>query len=159
MDDIMKKTPKEIKICERLQPGKITLSGFMGTDKRDFTQIIEDDERTLAALGVTAEEIAERLQYFQKQSYDTYLDSKIIDEIYEVESDVVRGFLPCPFMHRGLFRKTITKVTNTQSGKTFTYTALSIHLIKEHHFFEGKGSPFRLEPLEVVKELMGKNNH
>lgn len=137
-----------------MQPGVLTLSGFLGEDARDFPRIIEDDAKTLENLGVTAKEVGKRLDYFQKQSFESFQGPIIIDEIYEVETDVVRGFLPCPFMHRGLFRKAITTVTNLESGKSFTYTSMNIHMIREHGFFEGKGSKFRLEPEEVVRELL-----
>jgi hypothetical protein len=30
---------------------------------------------------------------------------------------------------------------------------LNIHLIKEHGFFEGKGSPFRIEPSVLTKMI------
>ncbi len=136
-----------------MQPGALTLSGFLGDDPRDFPRIIADDAKTLENLGVTAEEVGKRLDYFQKQSFESFQGPIIIDEIYEVETDVVRGFLPCPFMHRGLFRKAITKVKNLKSGKSFTFTSMNIHMIRAHGFFEGKGSKFRLEPEEVVREL------
>lgn len=136
-----------------MQPGVLTLSGFLGEDARDFPRIIEDDAKTLENLGITAKEVGKRLDYFQKQSFESFQGPIIIDEIYEVETDVVRGFLPCPFMHRGLFRKAITKVKNLKSGKSFTFTSMNIHMIRAHGFFEGKGSKFRLEPEEVVREL------
>lgn len=152
----MKKTPQEIKITERMQPGVLTLNGFLGDDARDFPQIIADDAKTLENLGITAEEIGKRLDYFQKQSFESFQGAVIVDEIYEVETDVVRGFLPCPFMHTGLFRKAITKVTNLTSGKSFRYTSMNVHMIRSHGFFEGKGSRFRMEPEEVVRELFIK---
>lgn len=136
-----------------MQAGILTLRGFLGDDVRDFRQIIADDEMSLEKLGISAEEIADRLQYFQQQSFDSFEGPILVDEIYEVETEVVRGFLPCPFMHKGLYRKSFTTVTNIKSGKSFTYSALNIHLIRKHHFFEGKNSGFRLEPRELVAEL------
>ncbi len=149
----MKKTPLDNKIMARMQAGILTLRGFLGDDVRDFRQIIADDEMSLEKLGISAEEIADRLQYFQQQSFDSFEGPILVDEIYEVETEVVRGFLPCPFMHKGLYRKSFTTVTNIKSGKSFTYSALNIHLIRKHHFFEGKNSGFRLEPRELVAEL------
>jgi hypothetical protein len=149
----MKKTPIDKRITARMQAGTLTLSGFLGKDKRDFHQIIADDEMALEKLGKTAEEIADRLEYFQTQSYDSFQGAATIDKIYEVETEVVRGFLPCPFAHKGIYRKSFTTVTNTLTGRSFTFSALNIHLIRDHHFFEGKGSHFRLEPNEIVAEL------
>jgi len=153
LGDNMKRTPNETKIQARMQPGVITYGGFLGTDKRSYPQIVADDEKTLEALGKTAEEIADRLEFFQQKSFDSYETSTVIDNLWEVETEVVRGYLPCPFMHQGMYRKSYTTVTNTKSKKSFTFSALNIHLIRVHHFFEGKNSHFRLDPTELVKEL------
>jgi hypothetical protein len=149
----MKQTPKDKKIMARMQPGVITYSGFLGNDTRDFNQVISDDEMVLEELGKSAEDIAARLEYFQQKSFDAFEASTVVDDIYDVNTEVVRGYLPCPFMHQGVYRKSYTTVTNTKSGKSFTYSALNIHLIRVHHFFEGKKSHFRLEPRELVAEL------
>ena len=65
---------------------------------------------------------------------------------FEVRVDSVRGKLPCPFGDPGIFPKTNTTVRNKRLGREITYTDLHIHLIGSHGFYEGKGSPFRLEP-------------
>jgi len=140
-----------------MQPGVLTYSGFLGSDTRDFRQIIADDDIALEKLEKTAEEIADRLEYFQQKSFDAFESSTVVEDIYEVETEVVRGYLPCPFLHQGVYRKSYTTVTNSKSGKSFTFSALNIHLIRVHHFFEGKDSHFRLEPHEVVSELFPKN--
>lgn len=149
----MKKTPKELKIQARMQPGIITYGGFLGNDKRFFLDIIADDEKTLAILDKSAEEIADRLEYFQQASFDSFQSSTVVENTWEVETEVVRGYITCPFAHQGMYRKSYTTVTNLKSKKSFTFTALNIHLIRAHHFFEGKNSHFRLEPEELVKEL------
>jgi len=137
----------------RMKAGVLTYSGFLGKDNRDFRQIIADDEMSLEKLGVTAEEIADRLEYFQQRSFSAFQGSAIVDDIYEVDTEVVRGYLPCPFAHQGVYRKSYTTIKNTKSGKSFTFSALNIHLIRDHHFFEGRGSHFRLEPHELIAEL------
>jgi len=149
----MKLTPQEIKILNRMKPGVITLSGFLGIDDRHVHEIIKDDEQILTQSGKTAEEIADRMEFFTQQSFESYAGSVIIDEKYEVESEVTRGKLPCPFSHKGIYRKTLTTLTNLGTDHTIRWTALNIHLIREHHFFEGKGSAFRLEPDLLVKIL------
>ncbi|KAF5038041.1 hypothetical protein DSECCO2_558400 [anaerobic digester metagenome] len=153
LGDMMKKTPKEQKIAAKMQPGVITYGGFLGTDDRSYMQIITDDDKTLAALGKSAEEVADRLEYFQQVSFDSFESSATIENTWDVTTEVVRGYLPCPFMHQGMYRKSYTTVTNLKSKKSFTYSSLNIHLIRVHHFFEGRNSHFRLDPAEVVKEL------
>jgi hypothetical protein len=149
----MKQTPNEDKITSKMQPGVITLSGFLGTDDRHYHAIIEEDEKALVSLGITAEEVADRLEYFSNKSFENYLEPVIIDDIYEVETEVTRGKLPCPFSHPGIYRKAVTKLTNLKTGKNIMWSSLNIHLIRQHHFFEGHGSTFRLEP-EVLKKTI-----
>ena len=149
----MKQTPLEEKITAKMQPGVITLSGFLGSDERHYHEIIEEDEKTLATYGKTAEEIADRLDYFTKKSFDSFMGPVIIDDMYEVETEVYRGKLPCPFSHPGIYRKTVTTLTNTKTGVTIRWSGLNLHLVRQHHFFEGKGSVFRLEPDLLIKTI------
>ncbi len=149
----MKQTPKEIQIVERMQPGVLTRDGFLGYDERHLHEIIETDEFSLKALDITAEEIAERMQYFTDLAMDSYDGPIVIDEIYQVEYKTFRGKLVCPFMHGGGFRKGIVYFTNLKLNFQVQWTPLNIHLIQEHHFFQGKGSKFRLEP-KVLKKVL-----
>lgn len=149
----MKETSKEIRIRARMMPGAITLSGFIGKDKRSLPEIVAADETELLSLQRTAEELADRMQYFTEASFNAYDGKILVEEIYEVETEVTRGKLPCPYAHGGSYRKSITRLTNTKSKVSVVWTTLNIHLIKDHHFFEGKGSSFRLEPANLVKAL------
>lgn len=149
----MKETSKEKRIRSRMMPGVITLTGFVGKDKRSLIEIIAADEKELETLGRTAEEIAQRMQAFTDATFDVFDARTVIEENFEVETEVIRGKLPCPYAHGGLIRKLVTTLTNRRQNITVKWTALNIHLIKEHHFFEGKGSSFRIEPATLVKAL------
>lgn len=149
----MKETTKEKRIRARMMPGIVTLNGFLGKDKRTLAEIIEEDEKALQSLSRTAEEIAQRMQYLTDATFDTFDNKAIIEDIYEVETEVTRGTLACPYAHGGQVRKLVTKLTNKEKNLTIQWTAMNIHLIKEHHFFEGKGSTFRINPADIVKAL------
>ena len=49
-------------------------------------------------------------------------------------------------------------ITNNRTGETLTGPGLIVHLIRDHHFFEGKQSPYRVDPekaagvLELIKD-------
>ncbi|MCB5246703.1 MAG: hypothetical protein LHW57_01580 [Candidatus Cloacimonetes bacterium] len=149
----MKPTAQELKIMQRMQPGVITLSGFLGSDTRPLNEILESDSAALAALDRSQQEIADRMESFSQASWDSYLGETLIEGKYLVQTDVYRGRLPCPYGHPGIFRKAITRLTNQSNGLCVVWTSLNIHLIREHGFFEGKGSAFRLEPKTLVKAL------
>jgi hypothetical protein len=149
----MKETPQEKRVRARMMPGAITLSGFIGKDKRSLNAIISADEQELQRLERSAKELADRMQYFTDASFSTFDGTITIDGCYVVETEVTRGKLPCPYSHGGLFRKAVTKLTNTKKNVSVTWSSLNIHLIEAHHFFEGKGSTFRLEPAKLVEAL------
>ncbi|HOH47492.1 MAG TPA: hypothetical protein PLX59_06585, partial [Candidatus Cloacimonadota bacterium] len=144
---------KEKRIEHRLQPGVLTLSGFMGTDKRYWQEIVAADEAKLEELGITAEEIADRMQYFTDQSWDLFDRELELEGKFSVETEVVRGKLPCPFSHAGIYRKAFTILTRIDTGESLRWSSLNLHLIRDHHFFEGIGSPFRLNPEDLVRIL------
>ncbi len=149
----MKQTPKEIQIVERMQPGVLTRDGFLGYDERHLHEIIETDELELKAQEITADELADRMQYFTDAAMDSYDGPVVIDEVYQVEYQTFRGKLVCPFMHGGGYRKGIIYFTNLKLNLQVQWTPLNIHLIREHHFFQGMGSKFRLDP-KILKEVL-----
>ena len=71
----------------------------------------------------------------------------------EVKVESVRGLLPSPFGGPGMYGKINTTVVNKTLGRQVVYTDLHIHFIADHGFYEGKGSPFRLEPLDLIEIL------
>ncbi len=149
----MKETPKEMKIHLNLKAGVMSTHGFLGDDDRHFHEIIEEDESILTRLGVTTEEIADRLQYFTDEAFESYDGPIIIGGKYEVHYESFRGKMPCPFDHPGVYRKGSVTLKNLENNIEICWTPLNIHMIKEHCFFEGTGSAHRLEPETVIKAI------
>jgi hypothetical protein len=149
----MKETPQEKHIYENFLPGKITKEGFLGQDTRHIHDIVEEDLHTLARSGVTKEQIADRLQYFIEEGKKG-LETPVEIDGFTTQVIWRRGMLPSPFGGpKRLYHKIVATVTNNKLNKTITYTQLNVHMIRDHGFFEGKGSVFRLEPDEVIEVL------
>ena len=151
----MKENPAMKKVAENMKPGVISLHGFMGNDKRNIEMLIEHDAAELERLGVSAEEIADKLEEIKNKALEGLGDYIGISDDYLAKADSVRGKLPCPFTHPGLYRKTLITVKEKEGGDELLFTELGIHLIREHGFFQGMGSPFRLEPSDLAL-LLGK---
>ena len=149
----MKENPAMHKVMENMKPGVISLHGFLGTDRRDVEQIIDHDAAELEQLGVTAEEIADGLEKIRDKALEGLGEYLSLEDGYTVRADSIRGKLPCPFEHKGLFRKTVVSLRGNGISGELLFTDLGIHLIREHGFFQGKGSPFRLEPA-VLAEIL-----
>lgn len=149
----MKLSPNDIIIQDKMKPGILTSDGFLGTDKRTFRDIIAEDMKVVNTLPRSLEEIATRMTYFMEKSFLSYDGSIMIDKHYEVEYKSYRGILLSPFPKAGRFGKATIRVTNTKNNSTVTWTPLQVHFIRDHAFFEGKGSKFRLEPEILYKAL------
>ena len=148
----MKMSPELTKAQGNMTPGKITADGFLGEDSRPLVDIIEADEEKVQSLGLTFDEIAEKLQQLFEEGRKGLGEQITIDGKWLVQVNEARGFLPCPF-EDGIFRKITTTVTHIKKNKRIIFSDLSLHLLSKHHFLEGKGSPFRLNPVPLAEIL------
>lgn len=149
----MKQTPKEEMIQQRLKPGIVTLSGFLGSDNRHYHDIIIEDIDKLKSLGKSKEEVAERMQYITDKAFE-YADEKgIVDGIYDVRYQTERGKIMSPFMDNHFSPKGIIYLTNTINNISVKWTPLNIYMIKQYGFFEGRGAIHRTEPEKLVKAI------
>jgi len=148
----MKQTPLEQKLLDNFKPGKITKDGFLGDDTRHVHDIIKEDLLSLSRLGVAVEAIADRLQHFIEEGKKG-LETKVDLGNFTVQISWDRGLLPCPFGEPRRHHKIIATLFNKKLNKGIKYSQLNVHTIREHGFFEGKGSAFRLEPEELVEFL------
>ncbi len=141
----MKQPPHLQRAQARMARGILTMDGFLGNDARDLVEILQDDDGEVRRLGLTHEGIARALQELTRRAIEAN-GTPVEVGLYEVCARETRGGLPCPFGHPGLYDKTVVEARRCDSGATLSWTALNVHLIAEHGFYEGKGSYFRLEP-------------
>lgn len=136
-----------------LRTSKFSGCGFMGTDRRNLWEIIDDDGAEIAKTGRTLEEVAARMKEIADSGAAALGDWVEYGLRLRVMVDDNRGVIPCPWPHRVRCLKRITSVHDTGTGVRLRWSDLNIHLIKEHGFFEGKGSPFRIEPQILVETI------
>ena len=149
----MKQTVQMDRIQERMQPGVYTRDGFLGTDRRKLIDILIEDDEAVKRMDLNHQRIAERLICLRDAGMRGLGEFINVEPHYEVRVVSVRGKLPCPFGDPGIFPKTNTVVRNTKLDREITFTDLHIHMVGSHGFYEGKGSPFRLEPAELAEVL------
>jgi hypothetical protein len=150
---MMKQTEQMKEIQERMKPGVIARDGFLGSDGRNLIDILVEDDAEVKRLNLTHEIIAARMFELREAGKEGLGDIVSISPNYEISVDIRRGKLACPFGHRGLIRKSMILVRNLEKGREITYTDMNIHMIKEHGFYQGKGSSFRLEIDDLVDIL------
>lgn len=152
----MKKSPQQEKLETLLRSSKFSACGFMGSDKRSLWEIIDSDAAELEKLGKTKEEIAARMQELTDLAKPALGDWVNAGKNLQVSVDDNRGMIPCPWPHRVRCLKRITTATQTDTCRSVRWSDLNIHLIKEHGFFEGQNSPFRIEPKELIEIIFSE---
>jgi hypothetical protein len=150
----MKESPGDKKLEDMLRSSQMVAGGFMGTDARHPAEVIQEDVDTLARYGLTPEMLAKRMHEFT-QLAEPRFGNWIEDPSghFSAKTEEYCGSLVCPWPHPGKYQKRITTVKNIASGRTISWTDLNIHMIEAHGFFEGKGSFFRIEPIEIAEIL------
>jgi hypothetical protein len=139
-----------------LEPGVLTAEGFLGRDTRRLGAVIREDEATFRELGLDWDEVAAWLEHLVEAGAAGLGEPTTVNR-WLVRVAETRGTFPCPW-EDGLFRKRSVTVRRLgpegeAEGPELLFSDLSLHLLKDHHFLQGRGSPFRLEP-RVLKELL-----
>jgi hypothetical protein len=150
----MKDTVQHAEAQERMAPGKLTAGGFLGEDERAVALIVAEDEASFRRAGIEPEAAAIELKRLRDAGSRGLGEPVTVDGTWLVSSGDARGKLPCPY-EDGIFHKNSIWVRRIASGETVVFSDLSLHLLAEHHFCQGKGSPFRLEPA-VLASLLAK---
>ena len=148
----MKQDPQEAKIVERMAAGVFCREGFLGDDLRPLGEILDADQSTLAGLGVTDAQLAERLGEVLLRAMSALGREAAIDDERSAVYFEAMGRIPCPFGD-GVYAKGEAQLTDAASGKGILFTPLSVHMIAEHGFYQGRGSRYRFEPEELAEAL------
>lgn len=149
----MKKSPQQQELERMLRSSKFSSCGFLGTDRRNLWEVIDEDAAETAKTGRTMEEVAARMAEITATGAEGLGDWVQFGPRLRVMVDDNRGVIPCPWPHRVRCLKRITTVHAVDTGTQIRWSDLNIHLIREHGFFEGKGSPFRIEPQILVEAI------
>ena len=153
----MKKADILNPIEQRLRDGTATREGFLGPDDQSLAAILRADDAAVRRRGLTHARIAQRLLALRQAGWEGLDEPVSVPPHFEVRVDAARGKLSCPFGDPGSFAKVNTTVRNLERGTKITFTDLNIHLIAAHGFYEGRGTPFRLDPEQLKDTLeMGK---
>ena len=148
----MKMSPAMKKAQENMQPGVITAEGFLGSEEHILRDIIVRDEGEMQRLGLDFDETVSLLKHLVEEGRKGLGEPVTVDGKWLVQTWEARGHLACPF-EDGIFRKITAEIENKSKKLKIIVTDLAIHLMETHHFLEGIGSPFRLDP-EKMEEVL-----
>ncbi len=148
----MKQTPQLDQVQARMQPGVITLDGFLGADPRKLADILAEDAQTVAERGVTHAQIARRLRALTEAGRDLMEEEVEVEGRYRVTVRDDRGVCPSPWGD-GNFGKGDVQLADPQTGRSFRWNELSVHMVEAYGFYSGRGSSYRLDPAELIATL------
>ncbi|HUW20731.1 MAG TPA: hypothetical protein VMW16_15645 [Sedimentisphaerales bacterium] len=150
----MKESPRMQSLDAMLRSSRLVAGGFMGGDTRSADEIINEDSARIAQLAVTAGQIASRMGQITDKAKGGLGTWVRIDDKLKAVVHEAKGTLTCPWPHPGEFDKRVTTVERLDSADSIRWSDLNIHMIAEHGFFEGKGSPFRIEPAKIIRIIL-----
>ncbi|MEM7362100.1 MAG: hypothetical protein AAF335_03765 [Bacteroidota bacterium] len=142
-------------------------TGFL-KEGESLQDVVEKDRQTLIEYGVSYEKIYQELSDIIKEAgkKQELYESVTVRQKFEVTILTFRGFQECPFSlvkenygenfcnsmgacGRGS-REIIIK--NKHNGKSIKVASLLLHLIRDHHFFEGDVD-CRIPPKDIIETL------
>ncbi len=149
----MKQSPNMRDLEFMLRSSRIVAGGFLGTDSRPLEEIVDADLVSLAHLGCTVAQVADRMQELTALAIPELGNPVAVGDNLTVTSQDYMGPIICPWPHPMRLAKRITTARRVDTDQSIRWTDLNIHMIAEHCFFEGKGSAFRVEPARLIKVI------
>jgi hypothetical protein len=137
-----------------LRYSPLVRGGFLGHDERPLEEILQADQDTLARLGVTIKQIADRMSELTELGKQRFGAPVLIPPCLTVTSEEYKGRIDCPWPNCCRLDKRVTTLCRNDLQQCLRWTDLNIHMIDKHGFFEGRGSAFRLEPEDLVHFLL-----
>ncbi len=136
----------------RMQPGVLTLKGFLGSDDRKLADILVADQQSFSRLGITPSQAAEKLQQLADSGTDLMEEEILVEDRYRIKVRDDRGKIPSPWGD-GLFEKGDVELIDNNTGETLKWNRLTLRLMSVHGFCGGVDSEYRLDPEKLVRIL------
>jgi hypothetical protein len=139
-----------------MRPKKVSASGFVGPDEKLLDILVADNRYVVDELGLTHQELARHLHAmgtigtWQQQHKQEGAEFIYRGKRFKVRVLHTLGSQPSPFRD-GTASGSNAIVTNVENGKKLRYGLLVPYMVERYGFYEGKGTPYRLEPSAVVE--------
>lgn len=146
-------------IERRMRPGGWSVKPLL-LEGESLALTLEEDARRLVRLGVSSEALGQGLAELLAGAAKSDWFRPFRSGPYAVELRRRRGLISCPWApEEGMrcpagagSRATANQfaITHRKSRRHLEGFELSVHLIRDHGFFGGKGSVFRIEPEDLA---------
>ncbi len=132
-----------------MRPGQLSTKGFLGKDERLLDVLAQDNAFVVDELGATHQELARHLHVLGaiavKQAVKQPKELVYHGKKLRVKATLFRGYAMSPF-EDGTKTNCETTIENLETGQKVSYSLLVPHMIERYGFYEGKETPYRVEP-------------
>jgi hypothetical protein len=139
-----------------MRPGAMSAKGFLGKDERLLDVLAGDNRYVVDRLGLTHQELARHLHLLGavalKHSEEGSVEITYHGKKFRLAARLSRGYQDSPFKDGTKTNCNLT-VVNMANGKKLGYSLLVPHMMERYGFYEGKGTPYRVEPKVVLEVL------
>lgn len=133
-----------------MRPGAASEKGFLGPEER-LLDVLAADNRFVTEQRLTHQQLARALRLLVaiggKRQGEEFLYR---GRRYRVELRFYRGFQQSPF-EDGTKANGEATIKNLSNGKTLECSLLVPDMIERYGFYEGRGTPYRLEPKQILE--------
>ncbi|MDR3726709.1 MAG: hypothetical protein P4K86_06700 [Terracidiphilus sp.] len=147
----------------RMRPGAFSRVGFLGPQE-SLQEVLEADRIEVERLGLTFTRLAESLEKLIDAAEASSSRKAKVDGMHRIEIEQFTGFQICPWAPdphhaqctagQGVRHASVNwRIVNLNTGQVMRGPGLAVHLMRDHHFCQGKESPLRVDPGELARLL------
>jgi hypothetical protein len=138
------------KLETRMRPARDSMAGFLGQNE-SLLKVLAQDNNFVHGNGLTHQELAFPLLYARQHYNNGYgNDFQLNGNRFHVDMVGYRGMQESPFDDETAASQDMT-ITNVDTDKKLHCSALLPDMILRYGFYEGKETPYRLEPSAIIK--------
>jgi hypothetical protein len=136
-----------------MRPGAYATKGFLGGEERLVDLLAEDNRYVVDELGLTHQELGKHLRALGE------ISGKAGGKEFRYHGRRFKGSVRLSRWHQaspfrdGTITNGLAIVDNLDNEKRIEYSLLMPDLIERYGFYEGKGTPYRLEPKKILEVL------
>ncbi len=134
-----------------MRPKEISNAGFLGKDE-SLTEVLAEDNDTVLEMGLTHQQLGDFLHRFDRAPNDMsgIFGTTFNDQRFGHFATTFMGSQESPF-DDGTATASDHTIINLETGAMIGFSGLLPELIHRYGFYEGKGTPYRIDPKKIAE--------
>jgi hypothetical protein len=141
-----------------MRPAAYATKGFLGAEERLLDVLADDNRYVVEQLGLTHQELAKYLRAIGLAAEKLAAEKAAGQEFryhgrrFKASVRLSKWYQASPFRD-GTITNALIIADNLDAEKRLEFSLLMPDLIERYGFYEGKGTPYRLDPRKIVEFL------